>query len=166
MISSFDKPIEPPEESASRVFLNLKYNFGKHDSPAIKLILNKVKDINETDPDNGFTILMYCIEFSRNKEEDVKVILNKKPDISIKNKSGQTALDIAKKHKIIGVIKLLEDYNLENVKPKDRNEKCDIIDTLTVPKLNEVFKEINQPVPAAKILKAERLQRLKDILGC
>ena len=53
-----------------------------------------------------------------------------------------------------------------NVKPKGRNEKCDIVDTLTVAKLNEVFDEIKITKPAAKVLKAERLQILKDVLGC
>jgi ankyrin repeat protein len=53
-----------------------------------------------------------------------------------------------------------------NVKPKRRNEECDYVDTLTVVKINEVFKEIGKPIPAAKILKAERLQILKDLLGC
>jgi ankyrin repeat protein len=53
-----------------------------------------------------------------------------------------------------------------NVKPKGRNSKCDIVDTLTVTKINEVFTEINKPIPAGKILKAERLKILKDLLGC
>ena len=53
-----------------------------------------------------------------------------------------------------------------NVKPKGKNENCDIVDTLTVVKLNEVFKEIGKPIPALKILKAERLKILKDLLGC
>jgi ankyrin repeat protein len=53
-----------------------------------------------------------------------------------------------------------------NVKPKGRNDKCDIVDKLLVNELNEVFKEINKPIPAAKIRKPERLQILKDLLGC
>ena len=73
------------------------------------------------------------------------------------------------------MIELLESYiskpvnvNVRpvNVKPKERNDKCDKVDSLTVAKLNEVFTEINKPIPAAKVLKAERLQILKNLLGC
>ena len=53
-----------------------------------------------------------------------------------------------------------------NVKPKRRNAKCDILDSLTVAKLNEVFDEINIKKPTGSVLKAGRLAILKGLLEC
>ena len=53
-----------------------------------------------------------------------------------------------------------------NFKPKGRNEKCDNIDKLTVSQINDLFKELKQPPPQASLGRLQRLQMLKDLLGC
>jgi ankyrin repeat protein len=173
-VSSFDKKVkpvrpaivEPIKEEVSKEFLNLTKAFVKNDLTQVESLLDIVKDINEYDS-NGWTILMHTVMISDNIEI-VKAILKKNPNLSIKTPTGQTALDFAKLFRKKDIIELLESYgsNPVHLKPKGRNEKCDIVDSLTVAKINEVFKEINQPIPGAKVLKAERLQILKGLLGC
>jgi ankyrin repeat protein len=134
-------------------------------------LLDKITNINETHSD-GLTILMHSV--LSNSIILVKAVLKKNPDLSIKTEYGETALEFAKINENNEIIKLLEDYSKPvnvnvkpiNVKPTGRNGKCDIVDSLTVAKINEVFDEIKITKPAAKVLKAERLQILKDVLGC
>jgi ankyrin repeat protein len=187
-ISSFNpqvKPvkkviIEPIKEKASKELSALINAVAKDDQTRVESLLDVVKDINEYDS-NGWTALMHSVVDDEHIEI-TKAILKKNPDLSIKNLDEETALDIAKIFGNKNTVKLLEDYSSKpvnanvrpvnvvvrpvNVKPKGRNDKCDIVDSLTVVKLNDVFKEINQPIPAAKVLKAERLHILKDLLGC
>jgi ankyrin repeat protein len=166
------KPISmfyPEVKRVSTEFTSLKLAFGRNRLDEVKSLLNQLKDINETD-NNGWTILMHAITYTGNIEI-FKAILQKNPDLFIENSEDETALDIAHSEADKDIIKLLESYREEavkpvNVKPVVRNKKCDIIDTLTVVDLNKVFKEINQPIPVAKILKGKRLQILKDLLGC
>jgi ankyrin repeat protein len=187
-ISSFNpqvKPvkkviIEPIKEKASKELSALINAVAKDDQTRVESLLDVVKNINEYDS-NGWTALMHSVVDDEHIEI-TKAILKKNPDLSIKNLDEETALDIAKIFGNKNTVKLLEDYSSKpvnanvrpvnvvvrpvNVKPKGRNDKCDIVDSLTVVKLNDVFKEINQPIPAAKVLKAERLHILKDLLGC
>lgn len=180
-ISSFNpqvKPvkkviIQPIKEEASKELSALINAVVKDDQTRVQSLLDIVKDINEYDS-NGWTVLMHSVVDDEHIEI-TKAILKKNPDLSIKNLDEETALDIAKIFGNKNTVKLLESHiskpvNVRpvnvNVKPKGRNEKCDIVDTLTVVKLNEVFDEIKITKPAAKVLKAERLKILKDVLGC
>jgi ankyrin repeat protein len=179
-ISSFNpqvKPVKPatmePIKEDSKEFLELQEAIRADNLNRVKTLLDSLNDINQTD-DEHWTILHLAV-LTTNNLEIVKAILKKNPNLSIKNSDGETALDIANLFKKKDMIELLESYSSKpvnvrpvnaNVKPKGRNSKCDIVDSLTVAKINEVFKEINQSIPAAKVLKAERLQILKNLLGC
>jgi ankyrin repeat protein len=174
-ISSFKLQVKPVtiHAKASKELLDLQDAITRNDLTVVEDILDRLKDINEVDSD-GWTILMYAVMTSNNIEI-VKAILKKNPNLSIKTPTRQTALGFAKLITKKEMIELLESYiskpvnvNVRpvNVKPKERNDKCDKVDSLTVAKLNEVFTEINKPIPAAKVLKAERLQILKNLLGC
>jgi ankyrin repeat protein len=181
-ISSFKLQVKPVtiHAKASKELLDLQDAITRNDLTVVEDILDRLKDINEVDSD-GWTILMYAVMTSNNIEI-VKAILKKNPNLSIKTPTRQTALGFAKLFTKKEIVELLESYSSKpvnvkpvnanvrpvnaNVKPKGRNSKCDIVDSLTVAKINEVFKEINQSIPATKVLKAERLQILKNLLGC
>jgi ankyrin repeat protein len=172
--------VKPIKEEPSKEFLDLQEAIRADNLNRVKTLLDSLNDINQTD-DEHWTILMLAV-LTTNNLEIVKAILKKNPNLSIKNSDGETALDIANLFKKKDMIELLESYSSKpvnvkpvnanvrpvnaNVKPKGRNSKCDIVDSLTVAKINEVFKEINQSIPATKVLKAERLQILKNLLGC
>jgi ankyrin repeat protein len=195
-ISSFNpqvKPVKPvktvamepvkEENESSKELLEVLDAIRENDVNRVKTLLDSLKDINEVNS-GGWTILHFTV-FGNYNLEILKEILKKNPDLSIKTLRGETTLELAKRFKRKEMIELLESYSSKpvnvrpinanvrpvkpvnvNVKPKGRNSKCDIVDTLTVAKINEVFTEINKPIPAAKVLKTERLKILKDLLGC
>jgi ankyrin repeat protein len=184
------EPIKEEENESSKELLEVLDAIREDNLNRVKALLDSLKDINEVTP-GGWTILNFIV-FGNHNLEILKEILKKNPDLSIKTPRGETTLELAKRRERTEMIELLEIYSSKpvnvrpvnvnvrpinanvrpvnpvnaNVKPKGRNSKCDIVDSLTVAKINEVFKEINQSIPAAKVLKAERLQILKDLLGC
>jgi ankyrin repeat protein len=181
------EPIKEEENESSKELLEVLDAIREDNLNRVKALLDSLKDINEVTP-GGWTILNFIV-FGNHNLEILKEILKKNPDLSIKTPRGETTLELAKRRERTEMIKLLESYSSKpvnvkpvnvnvrpinvnvrpvnvNVKPKGRNSKCDIVDTLTVTKINEVFTEINKPIPAGKILKAERLKILKDLLGC
>ena len=180
--------VKPIIKEASNELLELQDAIREDNVKLVESLLDSFKDINEVN--SGGSTLLHFTVFANRSLEIVKAILKKNPDLSIKNLRGETALELAKRFKRKEMIELIESYSSKpvnvrpvnvnvrpvkpvnanvrpvNVKPKGRNEKCDIVDGFTVAKLNEVFDEIKIKKPAGGVLKAERLQILKGLLGC
>ena len=91
------KPVimEPIKEENSKEFKKLIKAIDKENLFEVKSLLDKLKDINETDKEFGMTLLMSAFTGLPNFKI-IKEILKKNPDLSIKNSDGETALDIAK----------------------------------------------------------------------
>jgi ankyrin repeat protein len=138
----------------SEEFNEIKIAIHQNDINKLKSLLDELKDINETETEDasfgGTTILIYAILLGKNLEI-IKAVLDKNPDISIKNNNGRTALYYAK---------MLSKKDFIN------QIRCHKIDTLTVSELNEIFAEINAPIPDSKVTTEERLRILKNILAC
>jgi len=161
------------KEESKDIILELQEAIIADNLNLVKTLLDSLKDINQVNP-GGWTIFHFIV-FGNYNLEILKEILKRNPDLSIKTPRGETTLELAKRRERTEMIEVLENYisrqvNVRpanaNVRPKGRNEKCDEIDKLTVNQINEVFKEIKQPIPAASLGRLQRLQMLKDLLGC
>lgn len=92
------------------LFVNIRYNsFLKWDLELLELVVRNKADINIQSSPERQTLLM---EFVRhNKFEHVKYLLSlENIDISLKNKQGQTALDIAVTNDNQEIIELFQNY--------------------------------------------------------
>jgi ankyrin repeat protein len=92
------------------LFVNVRYNsFLKWDLELLELVVRNKADINIQSSPEKQTLLM---EFVRhNKFEHVKYLLSlENIDISLKNKQGQTALDIAVTNDNQEIIELFQNY--------------------------------------------------------
>jgi len=130
----------------------------------IKAILKKDPDISIKDP-HGNTALDIA---KANSLYDIIGLLENSKQVSLKPRLLKQISSFdpqVKPVKPVTIKPIKEDENV-NVKPTRRNVKCDILDSLTVPKLNEVFKEIKQPIPEPKLGRLQRLAILKGLLEC
>jgi ankyrin repeat protein len=85
--------VGPPPKSS--------YSTSDYQREVIALLLAKGANLNAVDSD-GNTLLMRAIAF-RN-ETDIKALLAAKPDMALRNKAGQTAMDFAKAYGDFGLL--------------------------------------------------------------
>ncbi len=72
----------------------------------VSLLVTQGADINRVELTNGWTSLIWAAK--RGHVETVKVLLKNNADISIRDNSGNTALDYARQNNITSLIVLLE----------------------------------------------------------
>jgi len=72
----------------------------------VSLLVTQGAEINRVEVTNGWTSLIWAAK--RGHIETVKVLLKNNADISIRDGSGNTALDYARQNKLTSIIVLLE----------------------------------------------------------
>ncbi|HOT74841.1 MAG TPA: ankyrin repeat domain-containing protein [Candidatus Wallbacteria bacterium] len=101
-VQEYNKTELNKEKYANELFIDL-----------IKYLIKNKADVNACGND-GKTPLMYAVE--ANDTESVKLLIDSGADISLRQKNGKCALDIARKLKYNKIIKILKEVNKKDKK--------------------------------------------------
>lgn len=80
---------------------------------ALRLLLSHGVNVNAyLNDDNDTALILAVLAQNEDREEVVRLLLEKGADVAIRNASGKTALTTAKEHRLAAIVRLLEDRPL------------------------------------------------------